>query len=415
MIDIQKYKLDNGLRLIVHQDKTTPLAAINVLYNVGSKDEQPSRTGFAHLFEHLMFGGSKNIPSYDSPLQNVGGDNNAWTSNDLTNYYLTLPAANIETGLWLESDRMLELDFSQESLDVQKKVVVEEYKQRYLNQPYGDVPLLIRPLAYKKHSYKWPTIGADIKHIEEASLEDVKAFFYAHYAPNNAIISVTGNVEPDEVFELVKKWFGDIPKRNVTKRNLIPEPPQNQMRRLTVERDVPTDMLQMVFHMCARMDSDYYAMDLLSDVLSNGSSSRLYQHLVKQKKIFTDVHAYISGDMEKGLFAFAGHISDDVSVEDAENAIWEEIDAIKSELVGSYEFQKVKNKVESSLTFSEINFLNKAMNLAQFELMGEAEDINSEVSKYQQVTAEEIKDCANKVLIRSNCSVLCYLSKSKNR
>jgi len=413
MIEIKKYTLDNGLRIIVHPDKTTPLAAVNVLYNVGAKDESELKTGFAHLFEHLMFGGSKNIPSYDEPLQNVGGDNNAWTSNDMTNYYLTLPASNIETGFWLESDRMLELDFSQDSLDVQKKVVIEEYKQRYLNQPYGDVPLLMRPLMYKTHPYKWPTIGADIKHIEEATLEDVKSFFYKHYAPNNAILSVSGNVDSDEVYVLAKKWFGDIPSRDVATRSLPEEPIQTELRSIKVERDVPTDMLQMSFHMCARRDDDYYAMDLLSDVLSNGTSSRLNQHLIKEQKLFTDVHAYISGDVEPGIFTFSGHVSDDVNIDDAEKAIWKEIEMIKEELVSDYELDKVKNKVESTITFSEINFLNKAMNLAQFELLGEAEDANAEVDKYRKVTAQQIQDCCKKVLVESNCSKLHYLSKSK--
>jgi predicted Zn-dependent peptidase len=310
---------------------------------------------------------------------------------------------------------MLELDFSQESLDVQKKVVIEEYKQRYLNQPYGDIPLLLRPLAYTTHPYKWPTIGADIKHIEDATLNNVKDFFYSHYAPNNAILSVSGNVEPDEVFELVKKWFGDIPSRSVQKRNLPAEPKQTEMRTLTVERDVPSDMLQMVFHMCGRNDKEYHIMDLLSDVLSNGTSSRLYQRLVKQKKLFSDLHAYISGDLENGLFTFAGYVSDDVLIKDAEEAIWDEIKEIKETLVSDYELQKVKNKVESTLMFSEINFLNKAMNLAQFELLGEAEDINTEVNKYQQVSAPQIKDCANRILIETNCSKLYYLSKEKKQ
>ncbi len=413
MIELVKTKLDNGLTVIIHQDKTTPLAAVNVLYNVGAKDESPEKTGFAHLFEHLMFGGSKNIASYDTPLQMVGGDNNAWTSNDMTNYYLTLPGVNLETGLWLESDRMLELDFSPESLEVQRKVVIEEYKQRYLNQPYGDIPLLLRPLAYKVHPYRWPTIGADVKHIEDATLDDVKDFFYSHYAPNNAILTITGNVDPEEVIELVKKWFGPIPSRNIKKRELPEEPEQVQIREHTVVRDVPTDMLQMVFHMCSRTDEEFYIVDLLSDVLSNGNSSRLYQRLVKQKKLFTDLHAYVSGDIEKGLFTFAGHVSGDVSIYDAEKAIWEEIDLIKSELVGDYELQKVKNKVESTLTFSEINFLNKAMNLAQFELMGKAEDINEEVDKYNAVKVEEIRDVANKIFQIQNCSKLYYLSKAK--
>ncbi len=413
MIEIQKYTLDNGLRLIVHQDETTPLAAINVLYNVGARDEDKNKTGFAHLFEHLMFEGSKNIPSYDIPLQNAGGDNNAWTSNDLTNYYLTLPASNLDTGLWLESDRMLELNFSQEALDVQKKVVVEEFKQRYLNQPYGDIPLLLRPLAYKVHPYQWPTIGADIKHIEDATLEDVKAFFYSHYAPNNAIITVTGNVDPEDVYQKVVKWFGNIPHRDVAVKNIPEEPVQNETRELVVERNVPSDMLQMVFHMCSRTDKEYYTIDLISDVLSNGTSSRLYQRLVKEKKLFTDLHAYISGDMDNGLFTFAGNVSDDVNIKDAEKAIWEEIELVKNNLVSDYELQKVKNKVESSLMFSEINFLNKAMNLAQFELMSKAEDINNEIDEYIKVTAQQIQDCANIIFKENNCSKLYYLSKDK--
>ena len=413
MIEIKKYKLDNGLRLVVHQDKTTPLAAINVLYNVGAKDEDEEMTGFAHLFEHLMFGGSKHIPNYDTPLQNAGGDNNAWTSNDLTNYYLTLPASNLETGLWLESDRMLELDFSEESLNVQKKVVIEEFKQRYLNQPYGDIPLLLRPMAYKVHPYKWPTIGADIRHIEDATLDEVKKFFYEHYAPNNAVLTVTGNVEPDDVFEKVKKWFGDIPRRDVKQRILPVEPDQTEMRVLTVEKDVPSDMLQMVFHMCGRTDKEYHATDLLSDVLSNGTSARIYQRLVKERKLFTDLHAYISGDMEKGLFTFAGNVSDDVNIYDAEKAIWQEIEEVKSTLVSDYELQKVKNKVESSMMFSEINFLNKAMTLSQFELLGKAEDVNLEVEKYTRVTAGQIQEVAQTIFKEHNCSKLYYLSKDK--
>ncbi|SMO78080.1 mitochondrial processing peptidase, beta-subunit Metallo peptidase. MEROPS family M16B [Saccharicrinis carchari] len=415
MIEIKKYKLNNGLRLVVHQDKTTPLAAINLLYNVGAKDEDENKTGFAHLFEHLMFGGSINIPSYDMPLQNAGGDNNAWTSNDFTNYYLTLPASNLETGLWLESDRMLSLDFSQASLDVQKKVVIEEFKQRYLNQPYGDIPLLLRPLAYKTHPYRWPTIGADIKHIEDATLDEVKSFFYSHYGPNNAVLAITGNVEPEDVFEKVKKWFGSIPARDIQKRALPPEPPQTEMRQTKVVRDVPSDILQLVFHMCARTEPEYYAADLLSDILSNGTSARIYQRLVKEQKLFTDLHAYISGDVEKGLFTFAGNVADDVDICEAEKAIWKEIEIIKTTLVSDYELQKVKNKIESSMMFAEINFLNKAMNLAQFELLGQAEDLNSEVERYSAVTAQEIRNYARDIFKTHNCSKLYYLSKNKKQ
>lgn len=410
MINIQKQTLSNGLRVVVHVDKSTPLAAVNVLYNVGSKNEQPDKTGFAHLFEHLMFGGSKNIPSYDAPLQTVGGDNNAWTSCDITNYYLTLPTANIETGFWLESDRMLELDFSEESLEVQRKVVIEEFKQRYLNQPYGDLPLLIGPLAYKVHPYQWPTIGKEISHIENATLADFKDFFYSHYAPNNAILCVSGNVDPDQVFKLAEKWFGGIPHRQLANDKIPVEPKQTEERKLEVERKVPADMIHKVFHIGSRTDDDFYSVDLLSDVLSNGPSSRLIQSLVKEQQLFSDVNAYISGDHHPGLFTITGRLLPTTSMEQAEAAINQQLNMISSDLVSDYELQKVKNKIESSLVFSEISFLNKAMNLASFELLGKAENINEEVYKYQAVSAHNILDSARETFRPDNCSTLYYHS-----
>ncbi len=410
MINIQKHTLNNGLKVVVHVDKSTPLAAVNVLYNVGSKNEQPDKTGFAHLFEHLMFGGSKNIPSYDAPLQMVGGDNNAWTSCDITNYYLTLPAANLETGFWLESDRMLELDFSEASLEVQRKVVIEEFKQRYLNQPYGDIPLLISPLAYKVHPYQWPTIGKEIAHIENATLDDVKQFFFSHYAPNNAVLSVSGNVDPEKVFALAEKWFGTIPHRQLAKNNIPVEPKQTEERRLEVERSVPADMIHQVYHIGKRMDADFYTVDLLSDILSNGPSSRLIQSLVKEQQLFSEVNAYISGDHDPGLFTVTGRLLPDTTMEQAETAIQQQLNRISSGLVGDYELQKVKNKVESSLVFSEISFLNKAMNLASFELLGQAEDINDEVNKYRTVTKEAILESAQKTFAPTNRSTLYYRS-----
>ncbi len=411
MINIQKQTLANGLRIIAHVDKSTPLAAVNILYNVGAKNEQPNKTGFAHLFEHLMFGGSKNIPSFDSPLQMVGGDNNAWTNSDITNYYLTLPAANIETGFWLESDRMLELDFSEKNLDIQRKVVIEEFKQRYLNQPYGDIPLLLSPLAYKVHPYRWPTIGKDISHIENATLDDVKSFFYSHYAPNNAVMCVAGNIDPDKVFTLAEKWFGDIPKRNIAQSNIAMEPEQTEERHLEVERNVPADMIYKVFHIGGRMDNDFYTVDLLSDILSNGPSSRLIQSLVKEQQLFSEVNAYISGDHHPGLFTITGRLLPDTKMKKAELAIQKEIDKICNHAVADYELQKVKNKVESTLVFSEINFLNKAMNLASFELLGQAENINHEVEKYRLVTAQNLQDSAQQTFQPSNCSTLYYRSK----
>lgn len=411
MINIEKRTLANGLRVVVHVDKSTPLAAVNILYNVGSKNEQADKTGFAHLFEHLMFGGSKNIPSYDSPLQLVGGDNNAWTSCDITNYYLTLPAANIETGFWLESDRMLELDFSESSLEVQRKVVIEEFKQRYLNQPYGDIPLLLSPLAYKVHPYQWPTIGKDISHIENATLNDVKSFFYSHYAPNNAIMCVSGNVNPDQIFTLAEKWFGDIPYRELANNSIPIEPVQTEARHLDIERNVPADTIYKVFHIGGRMDADFYTIDLLSDILSNGPSSRLIQSLVKEQQLFSEVNAYISGDHHPGLFTVTGRLLPTTSMEQAEKAIQVELDKICQNTIAEYELQKVKNKIESTLVFSEISFLNKAMNLASFELLGKAEDINSEVDKYRNVSTQAILESAKKTFNQSNSSTLYYRSK----
>lgn len=413
MIEYFKHTLSNGLRVVVHPDKTTPMVAVNLLYDVGARDEAPDKTGFAHLFEHLMFGGTRNIPSYDTPVQNVGGENNAWTSNDFTNYYVTLPATNLETAFWLEADRMNELDFSGKSLEVQRKVVIEEFKQRYLNQPYGDIPLLIRDLAYKVHPYRWPTIGKDIKHIEQATLEDVKEFFYKHYAPNNAVLSVTGNVTPQEAFRLAEKWFGPLKSRQVQKRDLPQEPPQTQARHLTVERDVPAPMIHMVFHNGSRTDQDFYANDLLSDILSNGPSARLFQSLIKEQRLFSDVNAYIAGDRDPGLFTVTGRLMPEVSMENAENAILNELNIMANEGPGDYELQKVKNKIESNLVFGEIHYLNKAMNLAQFELLGDVEEINREPEHYRSVTVKDVKTVAQKVFAPENCSTLYYLPKKK--
>lgn len=408
MIEIVKHTLANGLRVLVHRDPTTPMAAVNLLYDVGARDEDFSKTGFAHLFEHLMFGGSKNIPSYDGPLQRVGGENNAWTSNDYTNYYVTLPAQNIETSFWLESDRMMELNFTQKSLDVQRKVVIEEFKQRYLNQPYGDIPLLVRPLAYKRHPYQWPTIGKEISHIENATLEDVKTFFYKHYAPNNAVLSIAGNVDPDLVFPMVEKWFGEIPSREVPKRNLPQETKRTSQEILEVVRDVPANLININFHIGRRTDEDFYVNDLLSDLLSNGPSSRLTQSLMKEKQIFSNVNAYISGDMDPGLLTVTGRIMPGTSMDVAENAIWNQLHKIAEHGVSEKELQKVKNKVESNLVFSEISFLNKAMNMAQYEMMGDANEINSEVFRYREVNTNDIKSAAQSIFQLNNSTVLRY-------
>ena len=411
MIKFERFKLDNGLTVIVHPDNSTPLACMNILYNVGARDESPDKTGFAHLFEHLMFGGSVNIPSYDEPLQRVGGENNAFTTNDITNYYLSLPSQNLETAFWLESDRMLNLAFSEKSLEVQRNVVIEEFKQRYLNQPYGDVWLLIRPMAFKVHPYQWDTIGKEIAHIEHAKIGDVKEFFKKFYCPNNAIMVVAGNVELGEVKKLSEKWFGSIPKGPENKRKLPVEPVQTEPRSLTVKRDVPLDAIYKVYHMCSRYDQEFYAVDILSELLSRGNSSRLYKELVKIKKLFSEINAFTFGDFDKGLFVISGNLVKGVQMEEAEKAIEEELKKIRTEKVKEDELIKVKNKMESTITFSKMDVLTKSTNLAISELLGDADLINREEQRYGSVSQEQVMEQANLVFDKNNCSTLYYLSK----
>lgn len=412
MIYINRYTLSNGLRVIHHEDNTTQMVALNLLYDVGARDEHPDHTGFAHLFEHLMFGGSVNVPDYDTPVQNAGGENNAWTNNDITNYYITLPRQNVETGFWLESDRMLSLDFNPRSLEVQRQVVIEEFKQRNLNQPYGDASHLLRSLAYKVHPYQWPTIGKEISHIANATLEEVQAFFFKYYAPDNAILSVTGHITFQETVAMAEKWFGPIPRRNVIPRSLPQEPRQTKERRLTVERNIPVDALFMAFHICNRRHRDYYVFDMLSDLLSSGRSSRFVQHLVQTKQVFTSIDAYISGSLDDGLFHITGKPAPGVTLEEAEAAIWQELNSLIEESVDESELEKVKNRYESEQIFNNLNYLNVATNLAYFELIGKAEDINDEVSKYRAVTAERIKEAAQKTFVHENCSILYYKARN---
>ena len=398
MLQINKHTLANGLKLVHNRDVSTQMVALNVLYQVGARDEHPDHTGFAHLFEHLMFGGSQNIPDYDTPLQLAGGENNAWTNNDITNYYLTVPKQNVEIGFWLESDRMLCLDFSSKSLEVQRGVVMEEFKQRCLNRPYGDTGHLLRPLVYKEHPYQWPTIGKELNHIAQATLQEVEDFFFSFYAPNNAILAVTGNITFEEAVRLAEKWFGPIPRRELKKRNLPAEPQQTEERRLTVERNVPIESLYMAFRMCDRMHPDYYAYDILSDILSNGRSSRLIQHLVHDRQIFSSIDAHISGSIDAGLFHITGKPADGVSLEDAEKAVWEELQIISNELIDEEELEKVKNKFESTQIFGNLNYLNVATNLAWFEMLSRAEDMDKEVENYRAVTSQQLMNVARRLL-----------------
>ena len=405
---INKHCFPNGLRLVHYEDTSTQMVALNIVYDVGARDEHPEHTGFAHLFEHLMFGGSAHIPDYDTPLQLAGGENNAWTNNDITNYYLTVPRQNVETGFWLESDRMLSLDFSERSLEVQRGVVMEEFKQRCLNQPYGDVGHLLRPLAYRVHPYQWPTIGKKLSHIANATLEEVKDFFFRFYAPNNAVLAVTGNISWEETVRLTEKWFAPIPRRNVPVRQLPQEVVQTAERRQTVERNAPLDALFMAYHMCSREDADYYAFDILSDILSNGRSSRLTRRLVQEQKLFSSLDAYISGTRDAGLLHISGKPSAGVSLEQAEAAVRKELEELKSGFVGEQELEKVKNKFESTQIFGNINYLNVATNLAWFELTGQAEDIDREVDNYRSVTAEQLHRVAQQTFRDENGIVLYY-------
>jgi predicted Zn-dependent peptidase len=412
MIHFEKFKLSNGLNVIVHEDNSTPIACINILYHVGARDENPEHTGFAHLFEHLMFGGSLNIPNYDQPLQMAGGENNAFTNNDFTNYYLTLPAENLETGFWLESDRMLSLAFSEKSLEVQRNVVMEEFKQRYLNQPYGDIWLLLKPLAYKHHPYRWNTIGMELSHIENAHMQQVKDFFSTWYHPSNATLVVAGPVKTDEIKNLSEKWFGTIPAKQQPIRNLPKEPAQTEARSLTVERNVPSSALYIAFPMCERMHEDYHSYDLLSDIMGNGASSRLYQSLVKEQKLFIEAGAFVSGDHDPGLWVFSGKLSQGVSMETAEKAVWKELQNMAENGPGDDELTRVQNKVESLYAFGNMNVLNKAMNLAIFEWLGDASMVNDETAKYRDVNAKKIHRIAAKTFLPEYSNTLRYLSAS---
>ena len=410
MIQFDRFELANGLKVLVHPDTTTPMAVVNILYNVGAKDENPHKTGFAHLFEHLMFGGSVNIPEYDEPLQRAGGENNAYTTNDLTNYYCQLPAENIETAFWLESDRMLSLAFSPKSLEVQRKVVCEEFKEHYINKPYGDAWHKMRTLAYTKHPYQWMTIGASLEHVEQATMEDVKDFFFQFYRPNNAILVVTGNVKTEDIKALAEKWFGPIPAGKPYVRNLPQEPKQEKNRSMDVRADVPMDMLMMTWHMGGRFDASYHATDLLTEVLGGGASSRLYEQLIKVRQLFSSISCFHFGTIDPGLFVITGKLVKGITMSVAEKAVLEEVEKMKTELLDVKEVQKVINKTESMICFEDMSIMNRAQSLAFYELLGDAALMNDELAKYQTVTPELIQSTAKTIFSEGNRNTLYYYS-----
>lgn len=411
---IHRHTLANGLRIVHHEDTTTQMVAVNLLYNVGARNEDAEHTGYAHLLEHLMFEGSVNIPNYDIHVQLAGGENNAWTNNDLTNYYITIPKSNVETAFWLESDRMLGLALTEQSVKVQKEVVIEEFKQQHLNRPYGDVQHLIRALAYKVHPYRWPTIGITPQHIEQATRDSIMQFYHQYYTPGNAILSVVGNISFDEVVQMAEKWFGTIENKAMpssTSRYIhtpLMEPEQKRMRRKTVYRHVPSDMLIMAFHMSDRYQQEYHVCDLITDILSAGQSSRLIQRLINTRKLFTSLDAYIQGSLDAGLLYIMGRLSDGVTFEEAEQAVWHELDTLKRGAVPDEELNKVRNRSESERTFNNISYLNRAINLAQLELIGQDPTLEDELTRYCSVTAEDIKHTSRKIFTKKNCSVLYY-------
>ena len=416
MLQFERFTLENGLKVLVHIDTATPMAAMNLLYDVGARDEADGRTGFAHLFEHLMFGGSVNIPEYDEPLQMAGGENNAYTTNDITNYYIQLPLQNLETAFWLESDRLLSLAFSEKSLDVQRKVVCEEFKEHYLNKPYGDAWHLLRKLAYTTHPYKWPTIGENLDQIETAHLDEVKAFFFKHYRPLNAVLCVAGNVTTQQVKELAEKWFGNIPSGEKYTRSLPAEPRQQAARSMEVTADVPLDSLYKAWHIQGRLAPSYYAADLITEIMGSGQSSRLYHKLVKEKQLFSSINCYHTGSLDPGLLVIEGKIREGKTLEAANEAVEMELEHLLAEGVSETELQKAKNKIESMIAFEDMSLLNRANNLAFYELIGDAALINDEWDKYNAVSAHSLKTTALEIFRAGNCNTLFYRKKeTKNQ
>ncbi len=411
MIPFERFRLDNGLRFLIHKDASTPMVAFNVLYDVGARDEHKEQTGFAHLFEHLMFGGSVNIPNYDEPLQMAGGENNAYTTNDITNYYIQLPKENIETAFWLESDRMLSLAFNENSLEVQRKVVCEEFKEHYINKPYGDVWKHLRELAYQQHPYNWMTIGKELKHIEDARLEDVKNFFFKHYNPQNAIVCIAGDVDTENIKALAQKWFGNIPTGEKYLRNIPQEPVQDTPRQLTIKADVPLDALYKAWHIDGRLTQQYYAADLITEILGGGNASRLYTKMVKELQYFSNISCYHTGSIDPGLLVIEGKLIEGIDIEIANAAIETEIELLVNKGVDNSELEKVKNKIESLIVFEDMNLLSKANNLAFYELLGDAAMMNTELERYLNISTQDIQENASHIFSNANSNTMYYLRK----
>ncbi|MEG2612877.1 MAG: pitrilysin family protein [Alistipes sp.] len=412
MITYTQHTLANGLTVVVNRDRTSKLAAVNLLYRVGARNEDPARTGFAHLFEHLMFRGTRRVPNFDLPVQMACGENNAFTNNDYTNFYITLPTTNIETALWLESDRMMGLNITARKLALEKRVVIEEFRQHYLNQPYGDQLMLLRALAYERHPYRWTTIGMTPDHIEQATQVEVRDFYRRYYHPANAILSISSDLDEVQMIALADKWFGGIASAAPETLPPIPqELAQHAARRMEVVRDVPATTLSIAFHMGGRTSRGFFIGDFASDLLSGGDSSRLYQRLVRERPLFASINAYITGSVDAGLFIFTGQLLPTTTVEVAEAALWEAIALMQSEPASEYEVEKVKNKFEANTLFGELNVMNKAMNLGYYAMLDDLPLINREVATYRSITATEVMDFSRTTFTADNSSTLIYKAK----
>ncbi len=412
MINYRERILSNGLRVVVGRDHSSKLAAVNILYCVGARNENPEQTGFAHLFEHLMFKGTEQFPSFDAIVQSASGENNAFTNSDYTDFYITLPKVSVKLALALEADRMRGLRLTDETLETEKRVVIEEYKQRYLNQPYGDLMMLVRDMCYKTHPYRWATIGLSPDHIASATMEQVRHFYNRFYRPSNAILSICADIDEEEMFEMCEEFFGGVESHDTPLEVSLPvEAQQSEARRVEVERDVPATYIVIAFHIGGRTSDDFFVADVVSDLLAGGDSGRLHQRLVKEQGLMSSVNAYLSGDIDPGLFFFTGQLLPDVEVERAEEAIWEQIELLKTEAASDYEMEKVKNKFEANTLFGEINVMNKAMNMGFYKMTGDLSLINREVDIYREITQPQIQELSSRLFTRERSNTLIYRAK----
>lgn len=414
MIDYRKYILSNGLTVLTHEAWDTPLATVNVLYNVGARDEDPHRTGFAHLFEHLMFGGTERVPDFDAVVSSLGGDNNAFTNNDYTNYYITIPVEGLSTALMLEADRMASLALNAKALEVQQRVVTEEYNQRYMNQPYGDMWLNMRPLCYKRHPYRWATIGADIRHVSEATLEDVQAFHERYYRADNAILTVAAPMRHEEMIAAVEKEWGagcvsaGCRRSMASERNYLQEEEQKEARRLVIRREVPSRAVYLAWPMCDHWGRDFRACDLVSDVLCTGSSSRIYNNVVRPGQLVSEADAYISGEAGPGLMVLSAKILPDVDVDEVADALRQEAYLLSEKGLTKNELEKVQNRYESTFVYSQYKAADRAMALCHYTWLGDTELVNREPEEYRKVTAEDVQRAASAVFRPEHENMLVY-------